>query len=167
MPCFQLEAVPLLLFCSGKEKYERCQIILSTGLFLWLGPCRQKPNTERLCGRAILSQHFSWCLRAKHTCPMLSHVFIAGGGILYDVEVLDLRDSASVCEAIPDVNISTIYPTANTYYGQVVLWARPCSGKAGSGMKSRPIAPKRRAYPSASIIAWRRARITAPKRVAH
>lgn len=32
-----------------------------------------------------------------------------------------MSDSASVCQAIPDVNVSTIYPTASTFYGQVVL----------------------------------------------
>lgn len=54
-------------------------------------------------------------------------VFIAGGSddigfdYQYDVDVKDLRDANSVCNAIPDVSLASLFVTANTVSGKPVF----------------------------------------------
>ena len=56
----------------------------------------------------------------------MSTVFIAGGtsyyyDYQYDVEVFNLMDSGSVCQAMPDFPNASLFATANTFNGKPVI----------------------------------------------
>ena len=84
------------------------------------------------CIFSFITWSLSWslCIGSIFSHAGRSVVFIAGGSdsiyhdFQYDVEVFDLRSSASACEAVPKVGISSLYAAANTFNGRAAFCGR-------------------------------------------